>query len=421
MKNIMNGFMDWLSNSFAPTMNRFAQKPWIATLSSAMQKIIPFILTGSIIHLYNVVRSYVPALPDLSWIIKFSFGMLGLLTAFMVANQAMEKLGHTKYTINAGLTAVSVFIMYIKPVIDQDGIFSVGFNRFGPTGIIVGIVAGYIVSVIFNFVGKRELLSESNLPDFVIGWVQNIVPIFTCIGLSVFMVFKLDIDLFALILQLFSPIQGFGQTLPGFVLLIFLMTFFYTLGISHWLWNGVKTPIFMAGIAANIAAVEAGLPAVNIATNEAVFTAGLITMGGMGATLTLNILMCFSKSKDLKTLGRMTLVPSIFNINEPIMYSAPVVMNPLLMVPTWINSIVGPVVIWISMRGGFLNIPSKMIQVGQIPAPISSIMITEDFRAVFVYIFLFLLYLAIWYPFFKIYEKQKIQEEVLEMKEAINE
>lgn len=329
----MKRFMNWLTNSFTPTMNKFSQKPVVAALSSSMQKIIPFILTGSCIHLYNVLRSYIPALPNFIRIINFSFGMLGLLTAFMVANQMMEKLGHTQYTINAGLTAISVFIMFIKPVLDANGMFTVEFNRFGPTGIIVGIAAGYMVSILFHLVGKLNLLSNSSLPDFVIGWVQNIIPIITSIGLTVFLTFYLNIDLFALVLLLFSPIQNFGQTLPGFVLLIFLMTFFYTLGISHWLWNGVKTPIFMAGIAANIAAVEAGLAPMNIATNEAVFTAGLITMGGMGATLTLNLLMCFSKSKSLKTVGRLTILPSIFNINEPIMYSAPIVMNPLLMVP----------------------------------------------------------------------------------------
>mgnify|MGYP001344605494 FL=1 len=340
--------------------------------------------------------------------------MLGLLTAFMVANQVMEKLGHTKYTINAGLTAISVFLMFIKPIINDNGVLTVEFARFGPTGIIVGIVAGYLVSIIFHFIGKRDLLSESSLPDFVIGWVQNIIPIFTSIAVAVLLTFKFDIDLFALILKVFSPIQGFGQTLPGFVLLIFLMTFFYTLGISHWLWNGIKTPIFMAGIAANIAAVEQGLSATNIATNEAVFTAGLITMGGMGATLTLNLLMCFSKSKSLKTVGRLSILPSIFNINEPIMYSAPIVMNPLLMVPMWINAITGPLVIWFTMRSGFLNIPSKMIQVGQIPAPLSSVMITEDLRAIIVYILLFIIYLATWYPFFKVYEKQRITEEEFE-------
>ena len=252
----MKRFMNWLTNSFTPTMNKFSQKPVVAALSSSMQKIIPFILTGSCIHLYNVLRSTIPALPNFIRIINFSFGMLGLLTAFMVANQMMEKLGHTKYTINAGLTAISVFIMFIKPVIDANGMFSVEFNRFGPTGIIVGIAAGYMVSILFHLVGRLNPLGDSSLPDFVIGWVQNIIPIITSIGLTVFLTFYLNIDLFALVLLAFSPIQNFGQTLPGFVLLIFLMTFFYTLGISHWLWNGVKTPIFMAGIAANIAAVS---------------------------------------------------------------------------------------------------------------------------------------------------------------------
>ena len=195
----MNRFMDWLSNSFTPTMNKFAQRPWVAALSSSMQKIIPFILTGSIIHLYNVLRSYITTLPNLVRIINFSFGMLGLLTAFMVANQVMEKLGHTKYTINAGLTAISVFLMFIKPIINDNGVLTVEFARFGPTGIIVGIVAGYLVSIIFHFIGKRDLLSESSLPDFVIGWVQNIIPIFTSIAVAVLLTFKFDIDLFALI------------------------------------------------------------------------------------------------------------------------------------------------------------------------------------------------------------------------------
>jgi PTS system cellobiose-specific IIC component len=379
-----------------------------------MQKIIPFILTGSVIFLYNVVRSYITVLPDLGRIANFTFGMLGLLTAFMLANQAMEKLGRVNYTVNAGLTAIPVFLMFIKPMLGDDGMMTVEFGRLGPTGIIVGIIAGYLVAIIFNLVGKLNLLSESSLPDFVIGWVHNIIPIFLSIGLSALLSFKFNLDIFALILKAFSPIQSFGQTLPGFVLLIFIMTFFYTLGISHWLWNGIKTPIYMAGIAANVEAVSQGLAATNIATNEAVFTAGLITMGGMGATLTLNLLMAFSKSKGLKTIGRLTILPSVFNINEPLMYSAPVVMNPLLMVPMWINSIVGPIVVWIAMRSGFLNIPSKMIQVGQIPAPLSSVMITEDLRAVIIYVILFVLYLAIWYPFFKVYEKQRMNEELAE-------
>ncbi len=149
----------------------------------------------------------------------------------------------------------------------------------------------------------------------------------------------------------------------------------------------------------------------NIVTNETVYSLGLIMMGGTGATLTLNLLMCFSKAKKLKTLGRICIGPSLFNINEPIVFSTPVVMNPILMMPMWINSITGSCVVWFAMRGGLLNIPQDLMQVAQIPAPISSVMILQDFRAILWYVLLFAMYLLTWYPFFKVYEKEVLAEE----------
>ena len=106
----------------------------------------------------------------------------------------------------------------------------------------------------------------------------------------------------------------------------------------------------MAGIQGNIEAVAAGKEAVNIVTSETVFTAALITMGGMGATLPLNVMMMFSKAKKLKVMGRICIGPSIFNINEPLVFGAPIAFNPIMMVPFWLNSIAGPVIIWFSMR-----------------------------------------------------------------------
>ena len=93
----MKKFMNWLSESFAPTMNKFFSKPWLAAVSSCMQKIIPFILTGSLIYFYNVFRSFIPSLPDLSPILNFSFGIITLIVAFMMTNQCMEKLNHPFY------------------------------------------------------------------------------------------------------------------------------------------------------------------------------------------------------------------------------------------------------------------------------------------------------------------------------------
>ncbi|WP_294837006.1 PTS sugar transporter subunit IIC [uncultured Lactobacillus sp.] len=407
----MNQVIDWLTNKAAPVMKKFVTKPWIATIAESMQKIIPFILAGSLIFLYNVFRSYIPVLPDLSNLSNFTFGMLGIIVAYLIASEAMENLKHPQYLQMAGLTAIAVFFITVNPVINKKGLFIAEFNRFGATGLLVGMLTGLLVALVFHLWSKLHLLEESSIPDFVVGWINTIIPILINVALFSTIVFVNKLDPFELINLIFSPLQNFGQTLPGFLLLSLIPTFLYTLGISSWSFNAVSTPIFMAGITANIAAVAAGKPATNIATSEVMFTTALITMGGMGATLTLNILMLFAKSTRLKAIGRICLIPSIFNINEPIMFSTPVVMTPILMIPMWINAITGPLVIWVVMRLHWLNIPAKMIQIGQIPAPFSSVMITEDLRAVIWYVVLFIIYLLTWYPFFRVYDRQLVKQE----------
>lgn len=408
----MKKFMSWLENSFAPKVNQVVENPWVSAVSSALMKVLPFILVGSIGFLYNVLKSFWPSLPDISHFINFSFGMLSLFLAFLVAYQAMEKLGHQRFQISSGLTSISVFIMMIFPLFDNEGHITILFERLGPTGMLIGFISGLFVSIIFNIFGKFQLLSENDtLPDFIKEWINQIIPISLTLIVSMLLTFIMGLDIFGIVMWVFSPLISFGQTLPGLILLVFLPTFFYSLGISSWLFNPIQQTVFMAGIAANIAAVAAGGEPTNIVTSETVYTAALMMMGGTGATLTLNILMIFSKSKQLKTLGRVTIIPSFFNINEPLLFGAPIVLNPLLMVPMWINGIMGPVIVWFAMDWGLLNIPAKMIQIAQIPAPISSVMVTEDLFAIVVYIILFILFMLIWYPFFKIYEKQLLEEE----------
>lgn len=404
--------MNWLSQSFAPKANALFSTPILAGISSSMQKIIPFILTGSIVYLYNVLRSYAPMLPDLSPIANFSFGIISLLISFMIANQIMEKLNHPAYIINAGLSAICTLMMIAYPIGKNTGDLNKFLGNIGPTGMLLGMLVGLFVALVFHLWAKLNFLKDSSIPDFVTSWINTIVPNIIVLTASMIIVFTFKIDLLASILSLFMPISAIAQTLPGFIIISMLYNFFYTLGISTWLWNAVTTPIFLLAIQANVDAVASGDIAKNIVTYEAFFTLAFITMGGVCATLGLNILMIFSKSTQLKMLGRVFLVPSIFNINEPIMFGAPVVFNPILMLPAWINGIVGPIYIWILMSTGLLKIPAAAIQVGQIPAPITSVMVTQDVRAILWWGILLVIYTITWYPFFKIYEKQKLALEV---------
>lgn len=271
----MKGIMNWFTNKLAPGMQKVFSNPWIAAVASAMQKILPFILVGSVISIYNVFVRYIPSLPDLSFVNTFSFGMMSLIVAFMVTYFGMVELDHPKYTITAGLTSVTVFLM-----------------------------------------------------------------------------------------------------------------------------------------AANAEMALAGGSPIYIVTTETIFTTALIAMGGLGGTLPLNFLMLFKcKSKKLKTMGKICIGPSIFNINEPLVYGAPIVFNPLLMIPMWINSIIGPLIIWFVMKAGMLNIPAGVNNISRIPAPICTWLTTDDFRAFIWFLVLFIIYGLIWYPFLMRYDNQLVKEE----------
>ena len=256
------------------------------------------------------------------------------------------------------------------------------------------------------------------IPDFVVGWINQILPMFACVLIGVLLTNNLGIDLYAAISSVFAPLQKLGMTLPGFVFMIFIQAFLYSLGISTWFVSAFTTPILMAGTEMNIAAVAAAggdlTAASQIVCYENVYLLALATLGGTGCTLTLNVLMLMSKSKTLKQLGSVCIGPSIFNINEPIVFGTPVVYNPILMVPMWICSIVTPIMLWMIQSAKLLIIPAASVTTGQIPAPFGYIMVTGDWRALIWLVVFFAVTYLIWLPFFKVYEKQMLEKEASE-------
>ena len=411
----MSKIMDWLENKFAPAMSKITQNPWVSALSGSMMKILPIIMTGSLIFFYNVFRSWIPALPDLGGVLQFTFQLTSLILTFLVANQLMEKLGHTRYVLNAGLTAIIVFLIAIKPTISDDNIFSVGFDRFGPTGMFVALVVGVLVSVVYHFYAKLHILEDSvTIPDFVCEWINQILPMFVCVLVGTIISNNLNVDMYQVISAVFSPLEHLGRTLPGLIIMMMAISFLYSMGISTWFLGTFTTPILMAGTAANLAQVAAGQTATNIVCYETIYLLSLMTLGGQGCTLTLNVHMLLSKSKRLKSLGKVCIGPSIFNINEPVVFGAPIVFNPILMLPMWINTLVSAVIIWFVMSWGWLAVPAASVTTGQIPAPIGYIIVTGDWRAIIFWVLIFVVTFLIWKPFFKVYEKQVMKEEAEE-------
>ncbi len=405
----MNTLISWLENIFAPKANEILKTPFLDGLSKGMQKLLPFILTGSLVFFYDAITELIQnfvklSFPDLLIISQYSFFLLGLIAAIVVPSEIAESLGLSKQKGTISIVSICLLILFAVEK-NTEGVDLI--DRLGPSSILVSLISGIMVTCIFNIYEKKlSIRKNKNIPDFVIGWINDIVPITISIFVGMILTDCMKIDVYKTINLLFSPLQKFSQSLFGLILIVFIPTFFYSLGISTWIFSAVTTPIFLQGIHENIHLASLGLPATNIVTNESIYTLAIIAMGGTGATLPLNLLMLTSKKPKIKTIGKISILPSLFNINEPIVFGAPIVFNPILMLPMWLSSIVGPIIVWCAMKFGLLTIPNKLMQLSQLPAPISSFLVTNgDIRAIFWYIFAFVIYLIIWYPFFRVYEK----------------
>lgn len=214
------------------------------------------------------------------------------------------------------------------------------------------------------------------------------------------------VDIYNIILNIFMPLASVVETPWGFMLIIFLYCFLYSMGISSWVLTPVTKPIFLAAITAN-----ATMGAHNLVTAETIFSAYLF-VGGVGCTLPLVIMHAFSKSTKLKALGRASFIPAVFNINEPLVFGS-IVWNPLLMLPMWIIGIILPALVWIGTKViPFGPIPKVIFDLWYAPFPISTWITTGTITGLILMLICVGVATLIWYPFFKTYEKQELEKEM---------
>lgn len=306
-----------------------------------------------------------------------------------------------------------LFLMVVTPKVILDGDPGFGHDSLGAGGMFIAIVCGIYVGFIMSAFGKFSFFKEDSvMPDFVKAWFDSMLPIgiIVCTGWIVVLLMKIDI--YNIILSIFMPLAGLMETFWGFIFLMFLHCFLYSMGISSWVLTPVTTPVYLTAITANMAIIAGEMTgALNLVTYETIYTT-YMWVGGIGCTLPLVIMMMISKSKSIGALGKACIVPSVFNINEPVVFGI-IAMNPIMMVPMWLQGIVLPAIVWIFTKTiNFAPIPTVLFNMWYTPFPISTWIVTKSIRGIILVSIIVLIATFIWYPFFKIYEKQQIKKEV---------
>ncbi len=408
----MNNFMNFLNNKFAPKAQLVGNNEWVMTLKNSVLEALPFILVGSVVNLLDIPGNFWKWWPDFSPILNFTFGLLSIFIAFLIPFNFMEYKKLNKQRIISGLTSMALFLMLINPKFTSSGsTASFNFNEFGAGGMFVAIIVAIFVSLIMEAFGKFSFFSEDSvLPDFVTSWFDSMLPIGLVIVVGWLLVDISNFDMYNIIESVFAPLAKGANTIYGFTFLLFIDCFIYSMGISGWVLTPITQPIMLSGIAANALAVTAGHPATHIFTSEVIYS-GWAWIGGVGCTMPLVLMMLFmAKSHRLKALGRACIVPSVFNINEPVVFGT-IVWNPYLMIPLWINGIVLPIITWIGLKVGLAAIPKALMQMWYIPFPFSTWLVSPSIGALILMVIIFVIAWIIWFPFFKIYDGRVLNEE----------
>ena len=404
----MKKIQEWIEKHLVPVMNKITQNFWFGIVADAILYIVPFSMVSAIPSLWSILRRFVPVLPDISPLGTFSFGLIGLFVSFVIPYNCLNKIGKKDRAMIAGFTGIGTFMMCMNFVTTDEGSL-VAMSKFGAGGMFTAMFVGLLVAVVYKAMFKFSFFGEDSvIPDFVKNWFDNIIAILLSLTAGYLLTYVIKIDVFTMVQLIMKPITSFAQSGPGVVLIVLLQNVFYFFGISGWVFTPVTRSITQAAIAENAAMMAAGMAPKNI---YAYGFSRYHHIGGQGATMPLALFMLRAKSKKYRVLGKATLVPSIFNINEPLQYGA-VVGNPFMLIPTVMIAIILPAFsyLWFVMGWGTINYVN--FDMNFAPNAVSAfIMSGGDFRNVILVCINFVIAALIWYPFFKAADKAEVRKE----------
>lgn len=341
-----------------------------------------------------------------------TMGLIGLVTAFGVAYSLAETY-QMKPAIN-GIISMCVFLMISAPVTDGQ----LSMTYLGADGLFVALIIGLISVEICRVVGNKIVFTfPESVPTAVTNFVNSLLPL----AANIIIIYGLNLVLMGVS----------GQSLPQFVMSILtpaisgvdnVWAYMGIFAFSNILWlfgiNGssiIFPIVFTLGITnsgLNADLINAGQSAEHIMNLQMYRYA---VLGGGGNTLGLVLLMCFSHVKHLKTIGRLSLVPGICGINEPVIFGAPIVLNPILAIPFVFMPC-------ISIGLGNLVQSIGLVSMGYIVDPSFTPFFAQgflsalDLRNVIFMCVLIVISMVVYYPFFKVYEKSIAQKEGIEEK-----
>jgi len=370
-------------------MRRLAELPFIVAVREALPWSFIGLAGAFIVVLVIQLRNGGPSLPlglRLASALLPAFGVMAMVLAVILP----LRLARAARYGAAPLLAASVggFVLAMPRPFGPDPIAYLRF--FGPSGLFIAILACGIAGLWMAFVRRKV---RPPLGD----WFGASFAVWTFAMLALF-----HVSLPAAIAAAMHPIARLGDTYLALVVIVGIETILWTAGVhGPAMLAAVVTPVYLTMQMQNTHAftLHAPLPYVVVVS---LFL--FVFPGGAGATLPLAALLAVSRVPRLRRVGRATFLPALFNLNEPLLFAAPVVFNPHLVLPFVGAPLVLATMTYVVVAAGIVSRAAFYVP-SSVPTFISTYLATQDVRAIALAALNIAVATAIWYPFVRSYER----------------
>ncbi|HEL1598263.1 TPA: PTS lactose transporter subunit IIBC [Streptococcus suis] len=420
----MNKLIEFIEKG-KPFFEKISRNPYLRAIRDGFIAAMPVILFSSIF----LMVAFVPNIFGFTWsdeavaaIMKpygYTMGIVAVLVAGTTAksltdafNRQLPKTNQINF-ISTMIASISGFLLLASDGIE--GGFANGY--MGTKGLLTAFLAAFITVNIYKVCVKNNVTIRmpDEVPPNVSQAFKDVIPY----ALSIFVLYGIDLvtrqflgtNVAEAILKLFEPLFTAADGYVGITIIFGAYALFWFVGIHG---PSIVEPaiaaITYANIETNFQLLQAGQHADKILTSGTQMF--IVTMGGTGATLVVPFMfMWLTKSKRNKAIGRASVVPTFFGVNEPILFGAPLVLNPVFFVPFILAPIAN---VWIfKFFVDTLKMNSFSVNLAwTTPGPLGIVMGTNFAPLAFALaILLVVVDVLIYYPFLKVYDEQILAEE----------
>ena len=401
--------LDFITTQIAPPLTRLSENIYLSAIRAGMVSIAPLTIIGGLFLIATNLpvkdweKTIAPYAGLLQIPVTATFGMLALFACFFVAYDFAKNL--KQEAINSAAVATVVFLLININPKDQ----SLIIDNLGSTGLFTAILIALVSVRVQKYFTDKNLVIKlpPNVPAVVYESFASLVPLTFLVFLFWAIRHYAGLDINYGVQMIFKPLVFALNTLPGILTYAFMVTMLWSVGINgDNTMDAVVAPIFYQYLADNVTALTNHQPIPYI-TAYGFFTT-FVNVGGTGATIALALIMLNSREPSFRKISRLSLPTQIFQINEPIFYGFPIVLNPIFMIPYILSALTLTATTYLLMAANLISKPVINIP-WTTPPIIGHFLATNgDWRAAVWGFLSILLAMAIYYPFAKTAERQRL-------------